>query len=159
MTPWYKALYENFQDYNSEPYTKNTEQEVHFLIKQFGNSFPKKVLDVGCGTGRHAIILAEQGYDVTGIDLSEDLVRQAREKAKQMGLSVNFVIQDAVTLPYQAEFDAAILMCEGAFSMMETDEKEQSILDGVARALRPGSCVYYDHDQRIVHAYPGKSGF
>lgn len=137
MNPWYQALYENFSDYDTEPYTQNTAIEAAFIQQQL-SSDTKSILDIGCGTGRHALELARKGYTVTGIDLSEDLIRQAKAKAGKLGAAVNFVVQDACKLPFEAEFDAAILMCEGAFSMMETDEKEQLILDGAAKSLRSG---------------------
>lgn len=138
MNPWYKTLYENFSEYDMEPYTQNTEKEVEFLIKKFIENNTKSVLDVGCGTGRHAVSLAKAGFQITGIDLSGGLLQQARKKAEILGVSVDFKEMDATHLPFDAEFDAVILMCEGAFSMMETDEKEQLILDGIGRAVKPG---------------------
>ncbi|MCL2434817.1 MAG: class I SAM-dependent methyltransferase, partial [Lentimicrobiaceae bacterium] len=96
-----------------------------------------RILDVGCGTGRHAIELTRRGYSVTGIDLSESQIKRAREKAQAGNLSINFQCQDARNLPFSNEFDIAIMLCEGGFSLMETDEMNYEILKSVTKSLKP----------------------
>ena len=59
-----------------------------------------RILDVGCGTGRHAIELAKRGYSVTGVDLSDSMLQQAMEKAHGEKVSVNFLKADARELPF-----------------------------------------------------------
>ncbi len=98
----------------------------------------RRILDIGCGTGRHALELARRGYAVVGIDLSESLLRRAGEKAAAQGLHVDFRRHDARDLPFRREFDLAIMLCEGAFPLMETDEMNFQILQGAAKALKPG---------------------
>src|SRR6266545_8347446 len=106
MQPWYEDLFENYaQGYDRESFTRGTLQEVDFIEREIGFDRSLRVLDVGCGTGRHAIELAKRGYAVTGIDLSPSLLVRAREKAAQAGVSVTFVHRDARALPYTAEFD------------------------------------------------------
>lgn len=68
-----------------------------------------------CGTGRQAIELAKRGYSVTGVDLSEAMLKRAREKARAAGVEVNFIKADARALPFHNEFDLAIMLCEAAF--------------------------------------------
>jgi 2-polyprenyl-3-methyl-5-hydroxy-6-metoxy-1,4-benzoquinol methylase len=136
--PWYEALYEHFPDYDQEPYTQNTQGEVDFIAREIRHDRSLRILDVGCGTGRHALELARRGYTVVGIDLSESLLAQARRTAEDEGLAVTFLARDARALAFDAEFDVVILMCEGAFSLMETDEMDRQILEQVARALKPG---------------------
>jgi 2-polyprenyl-3-methyl-5-hydroxy-6-metoxy-1,4-benzoquinol methylase len=96
-------------------------------------------LDVGCGTGRHAIELAKRGYTVTGIDLSETLLIRAREKAAEQNLNIEFLCHDARDLPFESRFDVAIMMCEGGFPLMETDEMNFQILQNVTKALKPSA--------------------
>ncbi len=143
MQPWYEDLFENYaQGYDRESFTRGTLQEVDFIEREIGFDRSLRVLDVGCGTGRHAIELAKRGYAVTGIDLSPSLLVRAREKAAQAGVSVTFVHRDARALPYTAEFDVALLICEGAFPLMETDDMNFRILQGVRRALHsPGKLI------------------
>jgi SAM-dependent methyltransferase len=72
------------------------------------------------------------------MDLSESLLAQGRQVAQAEKLSVGFVVRDARALDYKAAFDVALSICEGALSLMETDEMERKILDNIAAALKPG---------------------
>jgi len=135
---WYESLFENYgQKYDNEPYTQGTVGECDFIEKELQSNKSLKILDVGCGTGRHAIELSKRGYHVTGIDLSESQLKRAKEKAKAANLSIDFQCQDARNLPFIGEFDVAIMLCEGGFSLMETDEMNFEILKNVTKALQP----------------------
>jgi len=136
--PWYVELYRHFPDYDQEPYTQGTQGEVDFIEQELGHDRSKIVLDVGCGAGRHALELARRGYRVVGVDLSGSLLAQGREAARAESLDVTFIVGDARALGFAARFDLALSLCEGAFSLMETDEMDRLILENVARALKPG---------------------
>lgn len=73
-----------------------------------------RLIDIGCGTGRHSIELTKRGYNITGIDLSESQLARANEKAKQLSLKIDFRQHDARKLPFDKEFDVGIMLCEGA---------------------------------------------
>ena len=134
---WYESLFENYaQKYDNENYTHGTVGECDFLEKELAFDKSLKILDVGCGTGRHAIELTKRGYLVTGIDLSESQLKRAREKADADNLSIDFQCQDARNLPFHSEFDVAIMLCEGGFSLMETDEMNYEILKSVTKSLK-----------------------
>jgi len=134
---WYESLFENYaKTYDRESFTRGTTGECDFLEKELNKDKTLKILDVGCGTGRHAIELTKRGYDVTGIDLSESQLARAREKAKAHQLTIDFQRQDARNLPFCNEFDVAIMLCEGGFPLMETDEMNYEILKNVTKALR-----------------------
>ena len=135
---WYEALFENYgKKYDSESFTQGTVGECDFIEKEIEFDKSLKILDVGCGTGRHAIELTKRGYNVTGIDLSESQLKRAREKAEESGLVIDFQRHDARNLPFNEEFDVAITMCEGGFPLMETDEMNFEILKNVTKALKP----------------------
>jgi len=136
--PWYVELYQNFPNYDQEPYTRATQGEVDFIEQEIGYDRAKTILDVGCGTGRHALELARRGYKVAGVDLSDSLLAQARETAQTENLDVTFITCDARALDLKTPFDVVLSICEGAFSLMETDEMDLLILENMARALRPG---------------------
>jgi SAM-dependent methyltransferase len=136
---WYQTLFANYaRQYDEEVYTQGTLGEVDFLEQELEHDRARTVLDIGCGTGRHAIELAARGYQVTGVDLSEAQLARAREKAVAAGVSVGFRQGDARELAFDGEFDLAIMLCEAAFPLMETDEMNYRILQGACRSLKPG---------------------
>ena len=135
---WYESLFENYgQTYDCENFTHGTIGECDFIEQELASNKSLKILDVGCGTGRHAIELSKRGYNVTGIDLSESQLKRAREKAQAANLNIDFQYHDARTLPFDSEFDVAIMLCEGGFPLMETDEMNFEILKNVTKALKP----------------------
>ena len=135
---WYELLFEDYgQKYDQESFTQGTLGECDFIEAELGFDKALRILDVGCGTGRHAIELTRRGYTVTGVDLSGSQLARAREKAAQQGLDIDFQQLDARNLPFEAQFDAAIMLCEGGFPLMETDEMNFEILKSVAKALKP----------------------
>lgn len=137
MKKWYEALYENYaHKYDQECFVQGTLGECDFIEKELAGDKSLKILDVGCGTGRHAIELAKRGYHVTGIDLSASQLKRAREKAKEQGVEIDFQKQDARNLPFDGVFDLAIMLCEGGFSLMETDEMNFEILKNATKALK-----------------------
>jgi SAM-dependent methyltransferase len=116
-------------------FTKGTRQEVEFLVGALGLEPGMRVLDVGCGPGRHARALAERGVVVHGVDVSERFVELARDDAPA---GATFERLDARALPFDAEFDAVICLCQGAFGLMTLDGHDESVISGMARSLRPG---------------------
>lgn len=134
---WYESLFENYgKKYDSECFTAGTIGECDFIEKELGYNKSMKILDIGCGTGRHSIELTKRGYNVTGIDLSESQLQRAREKAAAEGVDIQFLRHDARHLPFDREFDAAIMLCEGGFPLMETDEMNFKILRSAAKSLK-----------------------
>ena len=143
MKQWYESLFENYgKKYDQEVFTRGTIGECDFIEKEINYNKDLKLLDIGCGTGRHTIELARRGYHLTGIDLSKSLLDRAREKAAAQNLRVDFQIHDARKLPFADEFDLAIMLCEGAFPLMETDEMNYRILQSAARALKQTASSY-----------------
>ena len=96
-----------------------------------------RVLDVGCGPGRHAHALARRGISVHGIDISQPFVDLATEAGVP---HATFERLDARSLPFDAEFDAAISLCQGAFGLLGGDQ-DGDVLAGMARSVRPGGTV------------------
>lgn len=137
---WYESLFENYgEKYDNESFAQGTIGECDFIEKEFNFNKELKIIDIGCGTGRHSIELAKRGYLMTGIDLSESLLVKAREKAEKCGLHIDFIQHDARNLPFHNQFDVAIMMCEGGFPLMETDEMNFEILMNVSKSLKKHS--------------------
>ena len=92
-----------------------------------------RVLDVGCGPGRHAHALAARGIETVGVDLSAEFVALAKESAPPGAL---FARGDARHLPVAPRFDAVISLCQGGFGLLAAEDA--SALRQMAAALRPG---------------------
>ena len=137
MKQWYESLFENYaHKYDKECFVQGTSGECDFIEKEANQDKSLQIIDIGCGTGRHAIELVKRGYNVTGIDLSESQLKRAREKAKEEGVRIDFQKQDARAISFEGEFDLAIMLCEGGFSLMETDEMNFEILKNATKALK-----------------------
>jgi len=137
MKQWYESLFENYgQKYDRESFAQGTLGECDFIEQEIGFNKSLKILDIGCGTGRHAIELSKRGYNVKGLDLSDSQLTRAKEKAEKQGLEIEFMKYDARDLPFKNEFDLVIMLCEGAFPLMETDEMNYEILKNATKSLR-----------------------
>lgn len=137
MKQWYETLFEDYgKKYDDENFTQGTIGECDFIEKEINYDKSLRIIDIGCGTGRHSIELTERGYKVIGIDLSESQLEQAKVKAKAQNLQIDFQKHDARNLPFKNEYDLAIMLCEGAFSLMETDEMNYEILQSAANSLK-----------------------
>lgn len=120
-------------------FTKGTRQEIDHLVDALGLVRGQQVLDVGCGPGRHAHELGRRGIAVHGVDISETFVDLARDGVPPDATAeVTFERGDARTLRYEAEFDAVICLCQGAFGLMTRDDGDDAVVAGMARSLRPG---------------------
>ena len=116
-------------------FTKGTVQEVDHVVAAVGLQPGDRVLDVGCGPGRHAHELARRGILVHGIDISARFVELAVEHAPP---GATFERLDARQLGFDGEFDAAICLCQGAFGLMTANGDDRVVLERIAAALRPG---------------------
>jgi len=137
MKQWYESLFENYaRKYDKECFVQGTIGECNFIEEEINRDKSLKIIDIGCGTGRHSIELAKRGYKITGIDLSESQLKRAKEKAREKGVAIDFQKHDARNIPFEGEFDLAIMLCEGGFSLMETDEMNFEILTRATKALK-----------------------
>lgn len=104
--------------YLRNAFTKGTAQEVGFLVAELGLAPGARVLDAGCGPGRHSLELARRGIDVLGVDISAEFVALARDQAAREGLpSARFEVGDVRTLDAGA-FDAVLCLCQGGFGLL-----------------------------------------
>ena len=131
-------LGENYLRYS---FTKGTRQEVEFLLDLLELPDGARVLDVGCGPGRHVIALARAGLSVTGIDVSERLLGIARDAANEASLGGRVALFecDARSMPFDDEFDAVISICQGGFGLMGQDDG--LVLRRMMEAVKPGGTI------------------
>jgi 2-polyprenyl-3-methyl-5-hydroxy-6-metoxy-1,4-benzoquinol methylase len=139
MKQWYEELFQDFADnYDRENFTAGTIGEVDFIEREINFNRETQILDIGCGTGRHSLELARRGYTVTGIDLSPGMIEKAKTLAQKENLKVDFKIKDARDFNFGESFDLAIMLCEGAFPLMENDEMNYSILQNACNSIKMG---------------------
>ena len=116
-------------------FTKGTRQEVDAIVDALALAPGHRVLDVGCGPGRHSYELARRGIAVHGIDIAQRFVDLATASAPA---GATFERRDARSLEFDSEFDAVICLCQGAFGLMTAGGDDIKVLEGIERALRPG---------------------
>jgi SAM-dependent methyltransferase len=133
---WFEPIAEHLgAAYLRYSFTKGTRQEVDHVVGALALQPGERVLDVGCGPGRHAHELARRGIRVHGVDISARFIEIARANAPE---GATFERLDARALSFDGEFDAAICLCQGGFGLMTTEGDDEAVLAGIARALRPG---------------------
>ncbi|MBU0640157.1 MAG: methyltransferase domain-containing protein [Planctomycetes bacterium] len=130
--------------YDAEVFTKNTDAEIEFILEHLRPSAGCRVLDVGCGTGRHSVALARRGFQVTGVDLSRGMLALAEQRAQtaSVAVTVEWLHSDAAAFKSPNTFEIALCLCEGAMCLLGADddplERDVTILRNVYDALQPG---------------------
>lgn len=140
---WFESVARYLGDsYLKYSFTKGTKQEIDFLVEALPLVGGDRVIDIGCGPGRHCNELAIRGYKAFGIDISATFIEQASASAVD-GASFRRLdarlLQDEIEL--HGRFDVAICLCQGAFGVMLDDSDDLDVLRGAAAVLRPGGLL------------------
>ena len=142
----YSHWFEPIADHLSEAYlrysfTYGTENELSCLYDILGLSPGERLLDVGCGPGRHSHLFAEREIDVLGLDISNEFIKLANKENSK----ANFLRQDVREMDFEEEFDAVVSMCQGGFGLLcepessiDDPDTDLKALENMARALKPG---------------------
>jgi SAM-dependent methyltransferase len=130
-----------------------TAAETDFLVRIAGLRPGSRVLDVACGSGRHALELARRGCHVTGVDVSAEAIAYARAAADADGLDVDLRVGDMSDPPAGTPADAAICM-GNAFGYLEHDGT-RGFLARLAGVLRPGGTLVLDTGFAAESLLPG----
>jgi SAM-dependent methyltransferase len=153
----FAELYDMF--YEQKPY----QAEVEFLHEKLATYGVKNILELACGTGNHALLLATLGYQITAIDLSADMILQARAKQQEMERSgrlpvsmLSFVQADMSDLPPQTgmHFDAVLCLFD-SLGYLLTNAAIRKALRGIYEKLKPGGVfiVEYWHGATMARHY------
>ena len=136
---WFESFFgaDYFEIYRDFFTPESTASEVEGIASLLGLAPGARVLDLACGHGRHAIPLAERGFEITGYDLSEVFLARARAEAEARGVTVRWVQGDMRALSFEAEFDAVINIFT-AFGYFADELEDVETLHRIRRSLAPG---------------------
>lgn len=147
QTPWYVRFFKGdyLRVYGHTLQQDRTDLETQFAIHALGIQPHHRVLDLCCGQGRHSIALAKTGLDVTGVDLSEEMLAIASASAKESEVRLVLRRADMRHLPDDLEnqFDAVINMFS-SFGYLESEQDDQQVLHQIAKCLKPGGKLFMD---------------
>lgn len=118
------------------------ETDVDDMLALVAPHRPRRLLDAPCGHGRHAVLLAARGIDVTGVELSDRFLALARRAATEANVDVALCRADLADLPFRGGFDMAVSWY-GSFGY-HGDEEDRRVLAGYRRALEPGGVLVLD---------------
>lgn len=145
--PWYVRFFKRdyLRIYGHTLQQDRTDLETQFAIHALGIQPHYRILDLCCGQGRHSVALANTGLDVTGVDLSEEMLDIARSSADREGVELALIQADMRNLPrnFEKQFDIVINMFS-SFGYLESEEDDQQVLYQIAKSLKPGGKVLLD---------------
>jgi cyclopropane fatty-acyl-phospholipid synthase-like methyltransferase len=122
-------------------FTKGTIQEVDFLMSHLELRPGQRVLDVGCGPGRHAHELARRGVVVHGVDISQEFIDIATEDAVEGSTFERLDARLLGSAEHLRGFDAVICLCQGAFGLMTAQGEDETVVQGMADSLNVGGQI------------------
>jgi len=151
----YASSYDLF--YSDKDYTAECDL-VEQIIREYGLKPTRSILDLGCGTGNHSLPLAKRGYEVVGVDRSEEMLAQVRAKAAESGAAkASFQAGDIRTVDVGRKFDAALMM----FAVLGYQIDNESVLSALKTArrhLNPGGLLIFDvwYGPAVLHLRPSE---
>lgn len=115
---------------------------VRWMSRSIGLAPGDKVLDLGCGPGLYTLRMAQQGFDVTGVDQCIGSIQYARDRAREVGMDVDYRVMDILEIPWHEKFDLVTMIYVdlGTFS----DQERVRLFSAVDRCLRPDGRFLFD---------------
>ncbi len=150
----YASLYDRF--YTGKDYVAECDL-IERMARDHGVKPMRSILDLGCGTGSHALILAERGYEVVGVDRSMDMLSQARAKMVGRGFNADFHWDDIRTMNLDRKFDIVVMMFSVIGYQLDNRSVTATLLTA-ARHLNPGGLFIFDfwYGPAVVHLQPSE---
>jgi len=139
-------MYKGFAKYY-DALMENTPYEIWafyldgYISSRYGKGVD--VLDLACGTGNITIRLAKLGYNMTGVDMSEYMLNQAKNKAESEAIKIDFISQDMRLLNLPNTFDTVVSVCDGMNYVLQEDELKQVFIR-VKQILKPHGAFLFD---------------
>lgn len=139
-------MYEEFAPvYDVLMHEVNYDQWADYLFRHMLNSKReiKKVLEFGCGTGSITERLAKKGFDMTGVDLSEEMLTVADEKFREEGLNIRLLLGDMANFQTHEKYDCIVSACDSVNYLPDL-ESERAFIESSFEALEPGGLLLFD---------------
>jgi SAM-dependent methyltransferase len=154
--PWYQAFFgeDYLRIYAPFLPPEKTAREVADILALLDLPEGSRILDLCCGNGRHAIPLAQQGYQISGLDLSEYLLEQAVAEAEAQGTAIRWLHSDMRHIPFKNEFDAIINIFT-SFGYFENEDEDLRVLQQAYQALKPQGLFLLEtvYQPRVMRAF------
>jgi SAM-dependent methyltransferase len=131
---WYRSAYP--PSMAKLPWADKTSAEVDRLLTMLKPNGDERILDLGCGTGRHTLELIRRGFPSVGVELVEANVKVAEEDAEAQGLNAEFIQADLRELEFDEEFDIVVCFNDGGIGYFETEAENMRTFEVISRALR-----------------------
>ncbi|WDV47773.1 class I SAM-dependent methyltransferase [Clostridiaceae bacterium M8S5] len=120
---------------------KNIQKTIEFILREFDKN-SGDILDLGCGPGLYTERLAMKGYNVTGLDFSNNSINHAIKSAKEKELDIKYIQEDYLKMDFKEQFDLIIIIfCD--FGALSVSDREK-LLDNIYKALKPGGILIFD---------------
>lgn len=151
---WYKSIWS--LNVKEQSWVEDTENQVNFIVNTLKLTGKERILDLACGFGRHSLSLARRGFHVTGVDITEEFIKDALQTAKSEGLNVEFIHSDIRDLSIENEYDVVLNLADGAIGYLESDEENSKIFNVISKALKPGGKHFMDicNAEYAEHYFP-----
>jgi len=161
MTDYARLDQENLEEFR-DPATYDLEDAGYMddlpVIAQWAQTLGGPLLDLACGTGRMAIPLALQGYDVTAVDIAPAMVAWGRQKAAKQGATITWEVADARSFHLQRQFRLIFMLCN-AWQFFLTRADQEALLASVHEHLLPGGCFLFEtrnpNPRNLIEPYKG----
>jgi 2-polyprenyl-3-methyl-5-hydroxy-6-metoxy-1,4-benzoquinol methylase len=142
---WYVDFFRDdyLNVYNHLFTAERTEKEIVFAEHALELRAGARILDLCCGQGRHSVLFARRGFQVTGLDLNAAYLDTAQESARASNVTLKTIKADMRQIPFQDQFDAIVNMYS-SFGYLESEAEDQKVLESAAKAIRPGGRLMLD---------------
>ena len=144
-SPWYVDFFRSdyLEVYDRQFTAERAEKEVAFAEKALQLKAGTRVLDLCCGQGRHSVLLAKHGFQVTALDLNPEYLELAQRAARAASVTLETVAADMRQIPFHSHFDAIVNMYS-SFGYLESEAEDLRVLESAANALKTSGRLLLD---------------
>lgn len=145
MAEWFESWFNTSEYLNVYRHRNQTEaaQLVRLILDNVCLPQNSKILDLACGAGRHSVLFAEKGYNVTAVDLSDTLLKVAVEHAKALELKIKFLKSDLRYLELDDKYNMIVNLFT-SFGYFDSDKENIGVIQKAIRLLEPGGYFVLD---------------